>query len=369
MAETCIPDRLPQIDIDWLNLIPRIGAANRAVANFNGILNGLKNPELLLSPLMNTEATVSSKIEGTQVDTVEVLKFEAGVSGQSDKTKNDIFEVLNYRKAIKYGVEELGQRSISMGLIKELHAILLKDVRGNSKNPGQIRNNQNFIGSESLGIERARFIPPNPLIVQEYMDNLIEYIDFSEKDALVQAAIVHGQFEIIHPFSDGNGRLGRMLIPLFLFQKKIISRPYLYISKYLELNEMRYKDSLLSITRDKNWTQWVELFLDAITWQSEYNFRLANDILAYYDNTKAKILTITSSQYAIPLLDAMFKKPIFRQSNLPLEKAPSRARVYTLLQQLENNGIIKTVIPAAGRSGAAYVLSDLLNIAEDKNLF
>lgn len=332
MATPYIPSKLPLDSIDWLSLISKMGETNRAVANFNGILNSIPNSNLLLSPLTNTEAVLSSKIEGTQVDTIDVLQFEAGISEESEERKNDIAEVINYRKALQYGTEELAFRSISLNLIKQLHSILLQNVRGQAKSPGQIREIQNYIGSLSDGIENARFVPPSPLIVSEYLDNYIEYLNSSDKDILVQAAVLHAQFEIIHPFCDGNGRLGRMLVPLFLFQKKVISKPVLYISQFLDENEMLYKDSLKAITSNNNWTQWIDFFLDAVKWQADKNYKTANEIQNYYNKTKRAIIKTTSSQHAIPLFDAMFARPIFRQQNLVLTSNPSKATVFNLLQ-------------------------------------
>lgn len=366
MATPYIPTKLPLDSIDWLSLIPKMGEANRAVASFNGILNGIPNPDLLLSPLINNEAVLSSKIEGTQVDTIDVLQFEAGITEETEERKNDIVEVINYRKALSYGTGELAVRSVSLNLIKQLHYILLDHARGQSKTPGEIRSVQNYIGSPAGGIDNARFVPPDPLIVPEYMDNYIEYLNSSDKDILVQAAILHAQFEIIHPFCDGNGRLGRMLVPLFLCQKKIISRPVLYISQFLDQNEMRYKDSLKAITDKNDWTQWIDFFLDAIKWQADTNYKVADAIQNYYKNTKSKILETTSSQHAIALFDAMIAKPIFRQSNLTLPTNPSKATIFNLLQQFEANGIVSIKTKGSGRSGNVYHLKELLEIANGK---
>lgn len=366
MATPYIPTKLPLDSIDWLSLIPKMGEANRAVASFNGILNGIPNPDLLLSPLINNEAVLSSKIEGTQVDTIDVLQFEAGITEETEERKNDIVEVINYRKALSYGTGELAVRSVSLNLIKQLHYILLDHARGQSKTPGMIRSVQNYIGSPAGGIDNARFVPPDPLIVPEYMDNYIEYLNSSDKDILVQAAILHAQFEIIHPFCDGNGRLGRMLVPLFLCQKKIISKPVLYISQFLDQNEMLYKDSLKAITDKNDWTQWIDFFLDAIKWQADTNYKVADAIQNYYKNTKSRILEKTSSQHAIALFDAMIAKPIFRQSNLTLPTNPSKATIFNLLQQFEANGIVSIKTKGSGRSGNVYHLKELLEIANGK---
>lgn len=268
---------------------------------------------------------------------------------------------MNYRKAIQFGALETESGSITPHLVRQLREILMTGVRGSNKNPGKIRRVQNYIGSIAGGIENARFVPPAPALVPEYMDNFAEYIESDDKDTVAQAAILHAQFEIIHPFCDGNGRLGRMLVPLFLYRKGIISRPVLYISKYLELNEMSYKDSLRAITETGNWTQWISFFLDAVIWQANSNYNTAKAIMEYYARTKSRILEMTSSKYAIMLLDAIFSKPIFTQTSIGLEAA-SRPTVFTLLKRLEEAEIIERVSDAAGRTGAVYALRGLLEI-------
>ena len=362
MSSPYIPEKLPIKNIDWLSLIGKLGEANRAIAGFNGILNAISNPDLLLSPLTRDEAVLSSKIEGTQVDTIDVLKYEAGIKEPSEERKNDILEVLNYRKAIQFGAAETKKRNITLHLVRQLHEILMYGVRGSDKNPREIRKVQNYIGSRAGGIKNARFVPPDPLLVPEYMDNFAEYIESDDRDVVAQAAVLHAQFEIIHPFCDGNGRLGRMLVPLFMYRKGIISRPVLYISKYLELNEMSYKDSLRAITETGDWTQWISFFLDAAIWQANSNYNAAKAIMEYYARTKSRILEMTSSKYAIMLLDAIFSKPIFTQTSIGFEGA-SRPTVFTLLKKMEEAGIIARISDASGRTGAVYALRELLEIA------
>ncbi len=341
-----------------------MGEANRAVSNFNGILNVMPNPNLLLSPLVDNEAVLSSKIKGTQADTIDILKYQANIGEDSDEKKDDINEVLNYKKALTSGAESLENREISLSLIKGLHTILLDGVRGKSKNPVQIREIQNYIGSKSGGIENARYVPPDPLIVPEYMDNFIDYLSINDKDVLAQTAVLHAQFEIIHPFCDGNGRLGRMLVPLFLYKKNIIATPSLYISQYLDKNEMAYKDSLRNITDCGNWTQWIEFFLGAIKWQADKNYKIAKDIVAYYEKTKISIIEATSSQHAVPLLDAMVASPMFTQSSLKVSSNPSKATMYNIFQKLIDRKIISVYEKGAGRAKTVYFLKDLLDLTE-----
>ncbi len=373
-CKTYIPQKLP-IDnklIDWEAITPALGAANRSVSKYDGVLCVMQNPSLLLSPMIREEAVQSSKIEGTQVDTIDVMRLEAGAEFQSPAQEKDFQEVMNYRNSVRLGQAELSDRKLSLGLIKDLHSLLLqnvKDDRGAKCVSGTFRTTQNYIGDRSRGIENARFVPPDPIIVPELMDNFAQYLSSDGKDPLLQAAIMHAQFEIIHPFEDGNGRLGRMLTPLFLCQKGVISKPMFYISGYLESHSAEYKDSLLNITHGSGWTQWIIFFLTALKVQADENFKSARRILDYYDATKALILKSTGSQYSIPLLDSIIDAPIFKPSMIKFGSMPSRNTIHKLLGQFEKLGIVKVIIKGKGRAGLTYCAPELLNISEGEKLW
>lgn len=360
---------LPEGTLNWADLVEELGRANRALAKYAGLLYAMENPRLLLSPFFRDEAVRSNRIEGARVDTVAVLRSEAGDAAKDESENRDLQEVFNYRRAMDYAVEELSRRPMSLDFLKGLHRVLLESVRGNDKSPGKFREIQNYIGSEFCGIENARFIPPDPLCVPALMDNWIAYLSSTEKDPIVQAAIVHAQFEIIHPFCDGNGRLGRMLLPLFFFGKKELPAPMFYLSRYLERFESEYKNALLGITSSGNWTAWVRFFARAVAAQAEENLGIAEKIQSYYRNTKKRILENTRSQHAIPLLDAIVATPVFRISTLKLLKAPSRIILMQLVSQFEKMGILRCIEPSAGRKGALYACPPLVNIPEQKEIF
>ena len=202
------------------------------------MLRGIVNPHVMLSPLTNEEAVLSSGIEGTQATIDEVLEHEAGIIRTGAKGE-DIREILNYRKALSSAQMFLKDRPISMHLIRELHKILLDGVRGQNKTPGEIRTEQNWIGRSGCSLEDASFVPPNPMQLSGHLENWGKYTAGTDIDVLIQAGIVHAQFELLHPFKDGNGRLGRMLIPLFLFQKGALSLPMFYLSAYLEARDRK----------------------------------------------------------------------------------------------------------------------------------
>lgn len=361
--EPCIPNYLPLKELKWDQLIHLIGKANYEIARYEGILQGIPNPEILLSPLMTQEAVISSKIEGTQATLEEVLKYEASPSLEPEKGE-DIKEIINYRKALNIGSSQLETRPLSYNLIRLLHEILLTDVRGKNKALGEFRKIQNWIGKPNSTIEEARFVPPSPDKIMTYFTNLEEYIHFTEKDVLVQLAIIHGQFEIIHPFIDGNGRLGRMLIPLILFEKKILSKPCFYLSGYMERNRDVYYQRLNEITSTKNWEGWIDFFLSAIIEQSKINSKKAIEILMLYDEMKTKIPKLTRSQFSVQAIDCIFQKAIFSTNDfISISKIPKRSAI-RILNELKSNDIIKVIIEGRGRKPCVMVFPKLIYLIQ-----
>ncbi|MGQ0446716.1 MAG: Fic family protein [Beijerinckiaceae bacterium] len=218
--------RFPPRELDWPRLLPLIGPANAAIARYDGVLHGVPNPNILLSPLSVQEAVLSSRIEGTQTTLGEVLEFEAEgeLFDESTPKKADIHEVLNYRAALNEAIRLLNELPLSQRLIRGAHKVLMQGVRGHNKSPGEYRRIPNWIGPEGSTIERARFVPCGADRLPQAMDEWERYLHAAAPDRLVQLAIVHAEFEAIHPFLDGNGRLGRLLVPLFLFSQGLLSR-------------------------------------------------------------------------------------------------------------------------------------------------
>lgn len=365
----CIPDKLPLKKLDWERLAPYTSKATMAVARYDGTLAGMVNTAVLLSPITSQEAVLSSRIEGTQASLVEVLKHEAGEQ-YSESKKGDIHEIMNYREALLLGENYLNDRPISLQLIRELHALLMQGVRGSDKTPGAFRTEQNWIGKKGTPIEEARFIPPEPILMLAALDNFAEYVNIDDTDPLVQLAVFHAQFEIIHPFIDGNGRLGRMLIPLFLYQKRVLQRPMFYLSEYLEEADGEYRDKLLAITDDNDWQGWIEFFLSALHQQAEQNTEQAKDIHSLYEKMKLHFVEITHSQYAQLALDAFFTRPILNSSDfLKMTRIENRGTANSILRNLAQNDMIRVLREGAGRSPAIYAFPALINIAEGKEVF
>ncbi|MDP2743637.1 MAG: Fic/DOC family N-terminal domain-containing protein [Dehalococcoidia bacterium] len=366
----CVPDKLPITAIDWAPLIPLIGKANRALAYYDGVLYGVSNPDVLLSPLTTQEAVLSSKIEGTQATFGEVLKFEAGEAPAGESRRQDIEEIMNYRRAMRMAEDELKIRPFTINLLKKLHFELLTGVRGRDKTRGEFRTTQNWIGARGTRIEDAQFIPPAPEYLLEYLDNWEKYWHLDRPDPLVQLAIIHAQFEVIHPFLDGNGRLGRMIIPLFLCEKNLLSRPGFYVSAYLEEHRDEYVTRLRALcTEPDAWNRWIEFFLIALDEQAKANATKARQIIKLYEQLKTRVIDLTRSQFAVPLLDQMFKLPIF-PSNIfgQLPAMPTRAAILTMLNKLKDGGILKVIRPGSGRSPQVLALTELINLCEGRNI-
>ena len=357
-----IPENLPLQNLDWQHLIRLISEANRKLARYDGILHTMPNPVLLLSPLTTQEAVLSSRIEGTQATLEEVLRFEADPNQQTDKYA-DIQEVINYRKATSVAVEEMKRRPISLNLIKNMHSVLLQSVRGENKARGEFRKIQNWIGKPGSKIENARFVPPDPNELMKGLDNFEKYIHFDEKDRLVQLAIIHAQFEILHPFLDGNGRIGRILIPLFLFEKKILNTPMFYISAFFESHRDEYYDRLKGVTDNKDWEGWIKFFLQGVIQQSETNIDKAGSILQLYEMMKEKMISITHSQYSIKALDNLFDMPVFSSTDFIKNSNIPKASAKRILNRLEESDIIDLLAEGAGRRPALYIFKQLIDIA------
>lgn len=363
------PDILPLNNLEYVELITMVGEANAALAEYNGLLQGIVNPVVMLSPLTNQEAVLSSKIEGTMATVEEVLEKEAGE--EFDETKNaDIQEILNYRKALMVAQDYLKDgRPLSLNLILQVHQILMDSVRGQNKTPGKFRNDQNWIGRAGSSIDDASFVPPSPIQLQDHLEAWQNYLSINDFDILAQTAIVHAQFELLHPFKDGNGRIGRLLIPLFLFAKGRLSSPMFYLSGYLESNRDEYYERLAGISARGEWTEWIKFFLNGVTEQAKVNVERLHKILALYEKTKVQVRELTHSQHTVQLVDTLFDKPIFIATDFVKRSGIGKPTLHGLLRQLQQpDGPIMILREGAGRRPSVYAFPDLLNICEGKEV-
>lgn len=363
--------KFPPNDLDLNRLVPFIGPATIALGRYDGLLSAIPNKHVLLSPLTTQEAVLSSKIEGTRVTMGEVLAIEAGGESEAltQPKRDDAEEVLNYRTAMLACTRDIRDRPFSQQILRAAHGVLMRGVRGRDKAPGQYRTEQNWIGTRGGEIKDASFVPIAPEHLQGGMDDWERYLNRTDVcDPLVQLAVMHVEFEALHPFKDGNGRLGRMLIPLFLFQRGLLASPDFYMSGYLEENRDAYQDHLRAVSREDAWTEWCIFFLRGITDQAVSNEMKARSILALYERLKTQVVDVTHSQHAIRAVDFIFNTPIFttstfiRRSDIP---KPTANRILTLLRE---EGLLVAVREGSGRRPALYCFPELLNIAEGQKV-
>jgi len=360
--------------LDWPRLIPLIGPANAALARYDGVLSSIPNAAILLSPLTTQEAVLSSRIEGTQATMTEVLEFEVDESAIDDSTgvkRGDIKEVLNYRRAMHRALELLETLPLSPRIVKEAHRVLLEDVRGRNRDPGEYRRIQNWIGPEGCNQEDAYYIPIATGQLPEGMGRWEKYIhdEGACPDNLVRLALLHLEFEALPPFLDGNGRLGRMFIPLYLFQSKVLSTPMFYISAFFERNRDAYYERMRAASRDGAWTEWCIFFLEAILSQANENLDKAQAIRQLYDETTRRIAEITHSQYAVHASEFLFKRPVFKASAFYTQPSMTPASGRRMLNLLQEKGFFREIRPASGRRPAILAYRELLNTAEGREVF
>ena len=362
-----VPEPLPLASLDYGRIIRKIGPANAALARYDGLLQSVPNSAGMLSPLTEREAVLSSKIEGTQATVDEVLEYQAGMLFDVEKTK-DIQEIVNYREALTRATEALANRPLSLSLIKEMHAVLMNSVRGANKSPGQFRVEQNWLGAEGCTIEQATFVPPSPLQLPGYLEDFETYLKLNDVDPLIQTAVVHAQFELLHPFKDGNGRIGRLMIPLFLFSKSTLSQPMFYLSDYLESNRDLYYARLRGISANGDWNAWVEFFLDALIEQARTNTERVKGMLELNKRMKMEIRELLRSQHSGAVLDALFDRPVFSSASFIQRLGVPKPTATRFLSLLVKHGTLTILRSRSGSQPAVYAFPELLNCAEGRKV-
>ena len=356
--------RFPPENLDWRALVPSIGPAVEAVARYDGMLAAIPNPDVLLAPLATREAVLSSRIEGTQATMDEVLGFEAGRDAAAPERRDDIQEVLNYRAAMRLAEKMLEDLPLSQRVIREAHRVLLSSARGANAAPGEYRRTPNWIGPPGCGPEDARFVPVEAHKLADAMSAWERFMHDDAPDRLVQLAILHAEFEALHPFLDGNGRMGRLLVPLFLWRHKIIARPVFYVSAYLEANRDSYYDGLLAVSRDNDWTGWCRFFLEAVRLQAEENLEKTKAIRDLYEDMMRRIPDITRSRYAVKAVDLIFQRTVVSGVAFTTEAGIPASTARRILDVLSEKGVLEAVVPGRGRRTAIFVFPELFDIVE-----
>lgn len=332
------PNHLPvEIQYDE-GLIKLLADAIQSISNLSAMGRRLKNPHLLIAPYLKKEAVLSSKIEGTRTSLSEVFLEEKEIK----KTKNaDLEEVNNYIRALEYGLREVRTKPIDIELIKKLHFILMRGVRGENKDPGQFKFIQNWIGSSDEILE-AKFIPASPERTQALMNNLADYINNSTKSTpLIKAGIMHYQFEAIHPFRDGNGRIGRLLITLFLCKTGLLSQPLLYLSAYFDKYKQNYDEKLFNVSSKGDIESWLKFFLKAIKTQSDEAFSRTVELDNYYEACRDKLEKNSNSTNVLRVLDLLFVNPFIKITEVKKILKSYYSTAENNVRILLENGILK----------------------------
>lgn len=307
-----IPNPLPpKIEFDE-DLVLTLSKAEEKLGKLSGVSLTLPNPNLLIVPYLRKEAIMSTRIEGTRISLQEVLLSET--KEKEEKTK-DAQEVINYINTVNYALKKIEDSPIDLDLIKNMHSILMEDARGNEKTPGQFRDVQNWIGSEFSKVSDATFVPPNPESVPKLMEELIEYLNTGHNiPVLVRCALMHYQFEIIHPFCDGNGRIGRSLITIYLCKKKKIIKPLLYISEFFERYRLEYNELLLKTGQTGKFESWIKFFLKAVEVQAEDALLRSHKILELRESYRKRVQTESQTADILNIIDYLFSNPLITVS-------------------------------------------------------
>jgi Fic family protein len=305
-----VPNPLPPGPIDLTGMVPLLVRATQALGELKGVGRTLPNPRLLIRPSMRMEAMASSKIEGTVTTLSELFEFEVGPD--NSQARSDTREVHNYIRALEHGIARIPELPVSKRLASELHKILMTGVsatRGAQFQPGEFKSDQNWIGARL--IENARFVPPPPAESMDAMSELEKYIHETESaiPLIVRLALIHYQFETIHPFPDGNGRVGRLLIPLILCEQKEMIPPLLYMSPYFEKNYNEYIDRMFDVSSKGDWGKWIEFFLKGVEQSCQSSIKKAHAVQDLYRDYRARIQKARSSALLARIVDALFDAP------------------------------------------------------------
>ena len=307
-----MPNPLPPSITYSKEIVTLLSEADRQLGNLSGLGTLLPNPDLLITPYIKREAVLSSKIEGTQASLSDLFYFEAASKEEKKKetARTDILEVANYVKAINYGIKRLNTLPLSLRLIKEIHNELMHGVRGEHLTPGEFRRSQNWIGPPGCTLNDAKFVPPPVHEMHECLGQFEKFLhDKDNFPGLIQCAFIHYQFEAIHPFLDGNGRVGRLLITLFLCERQYLIYPMLYLSAFFEKYRSEYYERLLAISEKGEWEEWIKFFLRAVAFQSKDAVENSKAVLNLLDKYRKQIHEQHVSSYALKLLEEVFRNP------------------------------------------------------------
>ncbi|MGL1933303.1 MAG: Fic family protein [Desulfotalea sp.] len=357
-------DKFPPQNINYQTIMAAILKATDSLARFDQMLKNMHNSEILLAPLRNQEAVISSRMEGTVSTMDEILKYEADYAGEDKENpsvRSEVIETILYQRALKTAQQSLEDGyPFSQSFIKSIHQRLLSLGRGARKSPGEFKTEQNYLADRTK--QEILFVPISPEKLQDGLDILFKYMSDSNDPILLKAALTHIEFEALHPFKDGNGRIGRMLITLMLWQAGAISAPHFYISGYFEDNKDQYIDIMREVSANNEWENWCLFFLEAIEKQAIRNLKVAESIQELYEEMKETFSDILSSKWCVYTLDFVFTNPVFRNNTFTSCGVipPKTAARFT--KTLLDNNIIICLEAASGSKPALYAFEPLLDL-------
>jgi len=358
-AAAFVPSPLPPaLDLSWA-LLNTLTRAQGAVGHLRGIGRVLPSPHLLIQPFARREAVLSSRIEGTQASLGELLLFEVGTSAPE---RSDVREVANYVAALDYGFARINELPLSLRLIRELHGKLMEGMRGDSSAPGEFRAVQNWIGKPGTKIAEATYIPPPVTEMHAALDLFEKFLHAeSHLPALIRLALIHYQFEAIHPFLDGNGRVGRLLITLLLHTEKLLEQPLLYLSAFFEKHRDEYYDRLLAVSSRGEWGAWVDFFLRAVHDQANDAVERASALLALRDEYRGRMTVARQSVLLLAMIDRLFQSPALTIAAAARDLGVTYASAKQNVEKLVAAGILE---PLSDTRNKVYMAREILALIE-----
>ena len=351
----------PPESVDYVQLIQPLLRATDSLARFDQMLKAMHNSEILLAPLRNQEAVISSRMEGTISTMDEILQYQAEHTDAENSTevRSEVIETILYRRTLNAAQKQLQDGyPLSPSLVKSMHRQLLSFGRGAGKSPGQFKQVQNYIGDKGSRI--IRFIPISPEQLPGGMEALFAFISTGQQPPLLRTALTHLEFEALHPFEDGNGRVGRILVTLMLWKSGLISAPHFYISRYFEEHKDRYVHLMRESSRTRAWEPWCAFFLNAVEHQAQHNLTVAESIRSLYEEMKSRFAATLSSRWAVHALDFIFANPIFRNSRFTKDSGIPAATASRFTRVLMDDGLLQIVRPSAGQRPATYRFEPLM---------
>ena len=344
-------------------LLIRDTSATAALARYDQMLKTMPARDILLTPLRSQEAVISSRMEGTVSTLDEIMRYEAEHeedAGDADRhSRSEAVEVYLYGRAMQVAQEQIREGApISAWLIRSAHRMLLSFGRGEQMSPGLFKTEQNYL-ADSLR-RRILFVPISPERLGDGLDRLFAFMADPDWEILIRTAIAHLEFEALHPFNDGNGRIGRMIIPLMLWTSGLLSEPHFYVSDYFEAHRDEYIDRMRDVSATDNWVEWIAFFLAGLEAQARRNLEKAEQMRDLYAGMKERFRDLLPSKWHITTLDFLFTRPVFRNSRFTGTSGIPAPTAHKFIRNLVDAGLLRTLDPAAGRRPALYAFEPLL---------